>query len=192
MYRSGGSLDKEIIAAAYCPEMQKFILDFPLTNEGIKMKLTATLSLVLALSASLSYAQSGDMKESETKKNMDMQKCMEMKNGDMKGMDMKNMDMKDMDSEKCKAMMSGSGKDNPPVKEGKTMTHKAVAVVQKMDFANGKVTLAHDAVKTLEWPAMTMVFSVKDKMMLNKLTVGQKINIDFVHQSSDYIITAIK
>ena len=51
------------------------------------MKLTAILSVILALSASsLALAQSGGMKD------MEMQKCMDMKG--MKGSDMKAMDMK--------------------------------------------------------------------------------------------------
>src|SRR5436190_1734991 len=86
---------------------------------------------------------------------------------------MKDMDMKDMDAQKCKDMMNGKGSKH----QAKAMTHKAIAVVKEVDAANGKVTLAHEAVKSLNWPAMTMAFAVKDKMLLDKLAVGKKVNV---------------
>lgn len=153
------------------------------------MKRTATLSLILALlTSSLALAQSGGMKDME-KKDMDMQKCMDMK--EMKGNDMKGMDMKDMDAQKCKDMMNGKGSKHQ-AKDAKAMTHKAVAVVKEVDAANGKVTLAHEAVKSLNWPAMTMGFPVKDKMLLDKLAVGKKVNVELKKEGSDYVVTAVK
>lgn len=150
------------------------------------MKRTATLSLILALSASsLAIAQSGGMKDME-KTDMGMQKCMDMKDSDMKG-----MDMKDMDAQKCKDMMNGKGSKHQ-AKDAKAMTHKAVAVVKEVDAANGKVTLAHEAVKSLNWPAMTMGFAVKDKMLLDKLAVGKKVNVELKKEGSDYVVTAVK
>lgn len=109
----------------------------------------------------------------------------------MKGMDMSGMDMKGMDAEKCRAMMAAHG--SPPAsKDAKIVTHKAIAVVQKIDRANGMVTLAHDAVQSLNWPAMTMGFSVKQKSLFDKLTVGRKVNVEFVQQGNEYVVTAVK
>lgn len=153
------------------------------------MKRTATLSLILALSMSgLAVAQSGGMKDMETK-DMNMQKCMDMKG--MKGSGMNGMDMKDMDMQKCMDMMNG--KDNKPQGKGaKAMTHTTAAVVKNVDAASGKVTLAHEPVKSLNWPAMTMGFAVKDKMLLDKLAVGKKVHVEFVQQGSDYVVTAVR
>jgi Cu/Ag efflux protein CusF len=148
------------------------------------MKRTATLSLILALfTSSLALAQSDGMKNME-KKDMGMQNCMDMK-------DMKGSDMKGMDAQKCKDMMNGKGGKHP-TKDAKAMTHKAVAVVKEVDAANGKVTLAHEAVKSLNWPPMTMGFTVKDKMLLDKLTVDKKVNVEFKKEGSDYVVTAVK
>jgi len=148
------------------------------------MKRTATLSLSLALfTSSLAPAQSDGMKNME-KKDMGMQNCMDMK-------DMKGSDMKGMDAQKCKDMMNGKGGKHP-TKDAKAMTHKAVAVVKEVDAANGKVTLAHEAVKSLNWPPMTMGFTVKDKMLLDKLTVDKKVNVEFKKEGSDYVVTAVK
>jgi Cu(I)/Ag(I) efflux system protein CusF len=92
----------------------------------------------------------------------------------MKGMDMKGMD------------------DRPQTHESKMATHRMKAVVKAVDRVNGKVTLAHEPVKTLSWPAMTMKFSVKDKTLLDKLPAGQKVEAEFRQQGSDYVITGVK
>jgi Cu(I)/Ag(I) efflux system protein CusF len=46
--------------------------------------------------------------------------------------------------------------------------------VTEVDSARNAVTIAHDPVPTMKWPAMTMTFAVKDKAMLDKLLAGKK------------------
>lgn len=70
--------------------------------------------------------------------------------------------------------------------------HKAVGVVKKIDAKAGTLTLAHEAVSSLKWPAMTMGFVVQDKTLLDKLTVGQPVNFEFVRGTGGYVVTAIK
>jgi Cu(I)/Ag(I) efflux system protein CusF len=137
------------------------------------MKTTATLFLISALSFSgVAIAQSGDMKG--------------MKDKGMHCMDMKGMDMKGMDMEKCKEMMGGSDKAS------KDAVHKTSAVVKKADPEKGTVTLAHEPVSTLSWPAMTMAFKVKDKALFDKLNAGKKVDVEFVKDGSDYVVTSAK
>ncbi|OGS97776.1 MAG: hypothetical protein A3K04_02290 [Gallionellales bacterium RBG_16_56_9] len=153
------------------------------------MKRIATLSMILALSiSSLAIAQSGGNKGMEMK-DMDMQKCMDMKG--MKDSDMKGMDMKEMGMQSCMGMMNGKDSKQQS-NDAKTVTHTATAVVKNVDTANGKVTLAHDPVKSLNWPAMTMSFAVQDKVLLDKLAVGKKVNVEFIQQGSEYVVTAVK
>ena len=71
-------------------------------------------------------------------------------------------------------------------------SHKGTAVVKKVDPAGSRVTLAHDPIRSMDWPAMTMTFMVKDKALLDKLAVNKKIEFEFVQQGSDYVITAVK
>lgn len=71
------------------------------------------------------------------------------------------------------------------------MTHKGVGVVKKLDAKAGVVTLAHEAVNSMNWPPMTMGFMVKDKMLLDKLTVGKKVEFEFVQDASAHVVTAI-
>jgi len=75
---------------------------------------------------------------------------------------------------------------------GAQTAHKATGVVKKVDPKAGTVTLAHDPVKSLNWPAMTMGFTVKDKALLDKLQAGKKVEFDFVQQGKDYVITTVK
>jgi Cu(I)/Ag(I) efflux system protein CusF len=100
--------------------------------------------------------------------------------GEMKGMDMKGGDMKAMD-------MSG--------KEGgisKGSAHKANGVVKALDAKKSTVTLAHGPVQSMKWPAMSMTFKVKDKAMLDKLAVDKKVDVEFVQEGKDYVITSVK
>lgn len=91
----------------------------------------------------------------------------------MKGMDMKNMDM---------------GKPSAP----SVKTHKAVGVVKALDATAGTVTFAHEPVKSLNWPAMNMTFTVKDKMLFDKLADGKKVEFDFAQEGKGYVVTGVK
>lgn len=70
--------------------------------------------------------------------------------------------------------------------------HKAKATVKKVDAKSGMVTLAHAPVASLNWPAMTMNFRVKDKMLLSKLSDGKKVDVEFVKDGDDYVVTEVK
>lgn len=132
------------------------------------MKIFTTLSIALVMSASgLALAQSGDMK------NMDMHKDMPM---DMH----KNMQM---DKHADKKEQGGAKKEG---------SHQATATVKSVDSSKGTVTLAHEPIKSLKWPAMTMGFTVKDKALFDKLKEGEKVNVEFMKQGSEYVITSVK
>lgn len=70
--------------------------------------------------------------------------------------------------------------------------HMAKGKATKIDAAASIVTLAHEPVKSLNWPAMTMSFKVKDKVLLDKLTIGKTVDVEFVQAGKDYIITGVK
>jgi Cu(I)/Ag(I) efflux system protein CusF len=94
---------------------------------------------------------------------------------------------------RVRRMMKGMQMDGKNQDGSKTSAvHKATGMVKKVDAEKGRVTLAHEPVESLKWPAMTMGFSVKDKMLFDKLAVGKKADVEFVKQGADYIITAVK
>lgn len=94
---------------------------------------------------------------------------------------MKGMDMKDH-------------KDMPGMQHGDKVqaAHEASGTVTRVDRERSRVTIKHGAVKTLDWPAMSMAFTVKDKALLEKLQPGRNIDFQFVQQGKDYIITEVK
>jgi Cu(I)/Ag(I) efflux system protein CusF len=158
------------------------------------MKLIATLSLATLMSTSgFALAQNEGMKgmvmNKMDPKSMESDNCMNMKG--MKGKDMPGMDMKNMTPGKCNEMMKGM-KNEKTEKDATGMTHQADGVVKSVDTAKGIVTLAHKPVATLGWPAMSMGFAVKDKSMLDKLTVGKNVHVGFKKQGDDYVITSVK
>jgi Cu(I)/Ag(I) efflux system periplasmic protein CusF len=95
--------------------------------------------------------------------------------------DMKGMDMMEKDK-------IGKSADNKS--EGKS--HKGVGTVKKVDPTAGTVTLEHGPVKSLNWPAMTMTFIVKDRALLEKLTLDKKVEFEFAQRGPDYVITTVK
>ena len=95
---------------------------------------------------------------------------------------MKGMDMKDMDHMKG---MKPEAKADAKVHHGK-------GTVSKVDAKAGAVTINHEPVPTMNWSAMTMTFKVKDKAMLDQLAAGKKVDVEFVQEGKDYVITAVK
>lgn len=87
--------------------------------------------------------------------------------------------------------MDDKGKMDMSSKSDKA-THNAVGVVKAVDQAKGSVTFAHEPVKSLNWPSMTMAFQGKDKTLLDKLPAGKKVSFDFVQQGKEYVVTAVK
>ena len=74
----------------------------------------------------------------------------------------------------------------------KAQVHKGNGVVTNVDRAAGKLTLKHDPIKSLNWPAMTMAFAVKDKAMLDKVAKDKKVEFEFMQQGQQFVITSIK
>lgn len=96
----------------------------------------------------------------------------------MGGMDMKGMDHQGM----------GMKSD----KKVNAKTHKASGTVTKVDADKSTVSIAHGPVRSMNWPAMTMTFKVKDKKILDKVKQGEKVDFSFVQAGNDYAITDVK
>lgn len=64
--------------------------------------------------------------------------------------------------------------------------------IRKIDKENGKVTIKHGEIKHMDMPPMSMVFNVKDKAMLDKVQVGEKIQFIVVQDAGKMVVTDIK
>lgn len=66
------------------------------------------------------------------------------------------------------------------------------ATIQKLDHENSKITLKHEAIKSMGMPAMTMVFVVEDKSLFKGLAVGDKVRFKLQKNGSVVVIAGIE
>ena len=71
-------------------------------------------------------------------------------------------------------------------------SHQATGVVIRVDAAKGVVALQHGPIKSLDWPGMTMDFSVRDPKLLTAIKPKQKVTFELVEEKGRYVITSIK
>jgi len=64
--------------------------------------------------------------------------------------------------------------------------------VRKVDIDSAKLTLKHADIKSLDMPAMTMVFVVKDKAMLESVKVGDKVRFKAINDAGKFTITDLR
>jgi len=64
--------------------------------------------------------------------------------------------------------------------------------VRKIDKDAAKITLKHGPIKNLDMTPMTMVFQVKDKSLLDKVKVGDKVRFSAEQNAGAYVVTAIE
>lgn len=65
-------------------------------------------------------------------------------------------------------------------------------VVRKIDLENGKITIRHEEIKSIDMPPMTMVFEVKDRSLFNQVQVGQSVKFAVIQSGGKLVITDLK
>lgn len=77
--------------------------------------------------------------------------------------------------------------DQAPAKE-----HSATGMITAVDAAAGTVTIAHGAVESLNWPAMTMAFKLADPSQASTLHANDHVKFRFtVGEKHDATVTMI-
>ncbi|PKO65817.1 MAG: copper-binding protein [Betaproteobacteria bacterium HGW-Betaproteobacteria-16] len=89
-----------------------------------------------------------------------------------------------------------------PVMAQSTLDHNKMGVatlpdmtdgeIRKIDKANSKITIKHGEIKHMDMPPMSMVFNVKDKAILDKVQVGEKIQFVVIQDAGKMVITDIR
>ena len=64
--------------------------------------------------------------------------------------------------------------------------------VRRIDKDAGKITIKHGEIKHMEMPGMTMVFVAKDKALLDKTSVGAKIQFMVTNENGQMTVTDIQ
>ena len=93
-------------------------------------------------------------------------------------------------AEAPKAEATADGMSNMAMPAGSKMG-KGSGTVTAVDAAPGKITLDHEAIPAVGWPAMKMAFSAKPDL-LKGVAVGDKVDFDLTVSGSAGEVTAIR
>lgn len=63
--------------------------------------------------------------------------------------------------------------------------------VTKVDKAGGRITLKHSEIKSLDMPAMTMAYRVRDAKLLDSVVVGDRVRFVAERVDGQYTVTSI-
>lgn len=67
-----------------------------------------------------------------------------------------------------------------------------VGIVRAIDSARGTITLQHQPIASIGWPAMTMTFKVVPPGLLKGVKVGEKVQFTLHPAGMASTVTAIK
>jgi len=102
------------------------------------------------------------------------------------------------------ALMAGPASSQPKASDHAThhaaspaaadanQAHSADGEVRRIDKDAGRVTLRHGDIKTLDMPPMTMVFTVRDKALLDGFKTGDKVKFKVVNEAGKLVITEMQ
>lgn len=89
-------------------------------------------------------------------------------------------------------MLIGLAQSNTVWAGDETQIHLGVGTITKIDTVANKITFSHGAIKSLDWPSMTMAFMVEEQKHFENIAQGNKVEFEFVHLGNNYIIKNIK
>lgn len=69
---------------------------------------------------------------------------------------------------------------------------QGIGVVKAIDTANGTITLQHEAIDSIQWPAMTMAFKVASPELLDGVKLGDKVQFGLHPAGMNSTVTSIK
>ena len=64
--------------------------------------------------------------------------------------------------------------------------------VKRVDMSMGKITIKHGYIKNLDMPPMTMVFTVKDKALLNGIAAGDQVRFKAALEGEKIVVTDLE
>jgi Cu/Ag efflux protein CusF len=80
----------------------------------------------------------------------------------------------------------------PPAAASVAAAPRTAGEVRRVDAAQGKLTLRHERIESLDMPAMTMVFQVADPKLLEGLQAGDKVRFAAEKRGGAYTVTALE
>ena len=88
-----------------------------------------------------------------------------------------------------KAALGGMRKADVPAS---AVGHKAVGVLNAVDAAAGTVTISHEPVASLKWPAMKMDFALANPSLVAGVKPGAAVEFEFVERGQgEWVVTSL-
>jgi|SRR6185503_5096140 len=87
---------------------------------------------------------------------------------------------------------SASNAPQPPAAGQPAAENRGMGVVQSVDAANGSLTIAHEPIAALGWPAMTMSFKVDKPALLEGVEAGEHIEFTLRGRDMSAVVTSIE
>ena len=69
---------------------------------------------------------------------------------------------------------------------------QAQSVIKAIDMDNKKITIAHEAIPAVNWPPMTMRFTITPQTQLNNVKDGDSVDFTFVQQGNLSLLQDIR
>lgn len=66
------------------------------------------------------------------------------------------------------------------------------AEVRRIDKEGLRLTLKHGEIKSVDMPAMTMAFRVRDKALLEGLNVGDRVRVQVAREAGQFLVVALR
>ncbi len=79
----------------------------------------------------------------------------------------------------------------PMAQGAEDQMHAGHGTVKKVAMEAGRITISHEPIQSLRWPAMTMSFMVADKSLLKDIRPGMKVDFELRKMGANYKITQI-
>jgi RND family efflux transporter MFP subunit len=97
-----------------------------------------------------------------------------------------------LDSESnLQAAFGGMG-DTPAPQKSKTVGHSATGVLEE-DYGDGNVSITHEPIPSLKWPAMTMDFALANPSLVANVKPGSAIDFEIVERGQgEWVITKLQ
>ena len=91
-----------------------------------------------------------------------------------------------------KAALGGMQKAEASAANPAVVGHKAVGVLNAVDAASGTVTISHEPVASLKWPAMKMDFVLANPSLVSGLKPGAAVEFEFVERApGEWVVTSV-
>jgi Cu(I)/Ag(I) efflux system protein CusF len=76
--------------------------------------------------------------------------------------------------------------------DANTADAQGTGIVRAIDTSKNTVTLQHQAIASIGWPAMTMAFKMASPELLKTVKIGDKVQFSLHPAGMDSTVTAIK